>query len=167
MNKVSIIVAVADNLAIGLNGQLLWNMPTDMKRFKELTTGHTIIMGRKTFESLPKGALPNRKNIVLTSSSEANYPNTIICKNLEEALHISSEEEEVFIIGGASVYKSALDIADILYLTQVHHSFEADTFFPQIDCSQWEEIEKQVFPADEKNAYPFTFLTYKRNTSSI
>ncbi len=163
MSIVSIIAAIAENNAIGKDQQLLWRLPNDMKRFKELTTGHAVVMGRKTFESLPKGALPNRKNVILTSMPETRFIDCFAVESLQEALDICEKEKEIFIIGGAIVYKQALDIADKMYLTYVHHSFEdADTFFPEIDLTLWEETEKQDFPADEKHAYPYTFINYQR-----
>jgi len=163
MSTISIVAAIADNNAIGKNQQLLWHMPYDMKRFKDLTTGHAVIMGRKTFESLPKGALPNRKNVVLTTFPEAGFPESFACYSIKDALDICEKEKEIFMIGGAMVYKQALKIADKMYITRVHHVFEdADTFFPEVDYSQWEEIERTDFPADEKHAYPYTFLTYIR-----
>jgi len=163
MSTVSLIVAVADNYAIGNKQELLCRMPNDMKRFKELTTGNTVIMGRKTFESLPKGALPNRTNIVLTSSPDTRYPDTLTCTSIQAALESSEKEKEIFIIGGASVYKEGMAVADKMYLTWIHHSFEeADTFFPEIDFTKWEETERKVFPADEKHLYPYTFSTYVR-----
>lgn len=166
MSKISIIVAADAGNAIGKDNRLLCRMPDDMKRFKELTTGHTVIMGRKTFESLPKGALPNRRNIVLTTDPHKQYADTVSCQDLQEAIGVYKDEEEVFIIGGAMVYKEAMPFADTLYLTRIHHTFEdADTFFPEIDLSQWNVTEQQEFPADEKHAYPFTFLTYTRKLS--
>jgi dihydrofolate reductase len=163
MCKISIIVALADNNAIGKNQQLLWHMPYDMKRFKTLTTGHAVIMGRKTFESLPKGALPNRKNVVLTSMPNAGFVNCFACDSMRDALDICEKEEEIFMIGGSTVYKQALKIADKMYLTRIHHVFEdADTFFPEFDINEWEEVERQEFSADEKHKYPYTFLTYER-----
>lgn len=160
---VSIIAALSENNAIGKNQSLLWHMPYDMKRFKELTLGHAVIMGRKTFESLPKGALPNRKNVVLTTLPDAGYVDCFACDSIEDALYTCEKEKEIFLIGGSSVYKQALLIADKMYLTRVHHVFEdADTFFPEIDFSQWEEIEKREFPSDEKHKYPYTFYTYLR-----
>ena len=147
MSTISIVAAIADNNAIGKNRALLWHMPADMKRFKELTTGHAVIMGRKTFESLPKGGLPNRKNIVLTTLPEAGF----------------EKEQDIFIIGGALVYRQALGIADKMYLTRVHAEFpDADSFFPVVNWDLWEEVEREEFPADEKNPYPYTFLTYVR-----
>ena len=163
MCKISIIVALAENNAIGKDQQLLWSMPYDMKRFKTLTTGHAVIMGRKTFESLPKGALPNRKNVVLTTLPEAGFVNCFACESVKDALEICEKENEIFFIGGAMVYKQALKIADKMYLTRIHHVFEdADTFFPEINYEEWEEVEKEEFPADEKHKYPYTFYTYIR-----
>lgn len=167
MGKVSIIVAVAENNAIGKDQQLLWHMPNDMKRFKTLTIGHAVIMGRKTFESLPKGALPERKNVVLTTMPEAGSVDCFACDSFKDALDICGKEKEVFVIGGALVYRQALKIADKIYLTRVHHVYEdADTFFPEFDLDDWEEVERQEFPADEKHAYPYTFLTYIRKENA-
>lgn len=163
MSTISIIAAIADNNAIGKNQQLLWSLPNDMKRFKSLTTGHAVVMGRKTFESLPNGALPNRKNVVLTTLPEAIFMDSFACESMHDALNLCENEDEVFMIGGAMVYRQALKIADKMYLTLVHHTFEdADTFFPEIDYSEWIETERQDFPADEKHAYPYTFVTYIR-----
>lgn len=163
MSTISIVAAIADNNAIGKNRQLLWHMPADMKRFKDLTTGHTVIMGRKTFESLPNGPLPDRKNVVLTTVPEADYMNCFACESMGTALDICEKESEIFVIGGALVYRQALRIADWMYITRVHHDFpDADSFFPVVNWDQWEEVERQDFPADEKNQYPYTFITYKR-----
>ena len=163
MSTISIIAAIADNNAIGKNQQLLWSLPYDMKRFKSLTTGHAVVMGRKTFESLPNGALPKRKNVVLTTLPEAIFMDSFACESMHDALNLCENEDEVFMIGGAMVYRQALKIADKMYLTLVHHTFEdADTFFPEIDYSEWIETERQDFPADEKHAYPYTFVSYIR-----
>ncbi|WP_459188933.1 dihydrofolate reductase [Parabacteroides sp. APC149_11_2_Y6] len=163
MNNISIVAAISDNNAIGKNVQLLWRMPADMKRFKELTTGHAVIMGRKTFESLPKGALPNRKNIVLTTLPEAGFVNCFACESMHDALDICEKEEKIFIIGGALVYRQGLSLADTMYLTRVHHEFkDADSFFPVVNWDLWKEVERQEFPADADNPYPYTFLTYVR-----
>lgn len=163
MSTISIVAAIAENNAIGKNQQLLWSLPSDMKRFKELTTGHAVIMGRKTFESLPKGALPNRKNVVLTNLPEAGFVNCFACESMHDALDICEKEDEIFIIGGALVYRQALQRADKLYITRVHETFkDADSFFPIVNWEMWEEVERQEFPADEKHAYPYTFLTYIR-----
>ena len=163
MTTLSIIASIAEDNAIGKDRQLLWHLPNDMKRFKQLTTGHAIIMGRKTFESLPNGALPNRKNIVLTTLPEAGFVNCFPCESMKDALELCENEEEVFIIGGALVYRQALAKADKMYITRVGATFpDADTFFPVVDWSQWEEVEHQLFPADEKHAYPYSFHTYVR-----
>lgn len=163
MSTISIIAAIADNNAIGKNQQLLWHLPADMKHFKELTTSHAIIMGRKTFESLPNGPLPDRKNVVLTSLPEAGFVNCFACESMRDALDLCEKEDEIFIIGGALVYRQALSKADKMYITRVHYEFEnADAFFPVVNWDLWEEVDRQEFPADEKNAYPYTFLTYVR-----
>ena len=162
MRTISIIAAISENDAIGKDQQLLCHMPTDMKRFKALTTGHAVIMGRKTFESLPH-PLPNRQNIILTTASEAVYTGCFACPSMEAALELCEPGAEVFIIGGAQIYGLAIDLADKMYITRIHHSFEdATTFFPEVDWNQWEEIERDEHPADAKNPYPFTFLTYVR-----
>jgi len=163
MQKISIIVAADENNAIGKNKQMLWHLPYDLKNFKQLTTGHAVIMGRRTFESLPNGALPKRKNVVLTSVPEAIVENVFACSSLEEAISLCNKEEEIFLIGGALVYKQALPMTDTLYFTRVHHVFEdADTFFPEINYDEWIEIAKEKHHADEKHAYPYTIYTYKK-----
>lgn len=163
MSYISIVAAISDNNAIGKDQDLLWRMPADMRRFKDLTTGHAVIMGRKTFESLPKGPLPNRKNVVLTTLPEAGFINCFACESMHDALDICEKEENIFILGGALVYRQALRIADKMYITRVHAEFkDADTFFPVVNWDLWEEVERQEFPADAKNAYPYTFLTYVR-----
>jgi dihydrofolate reductase len=158
---ISIIVALAENLAIGAGNGLLWKLPNDMRRFRELTAGHTVIMGRKTFESLPKGALPNRTNVVISKNKETVSGNCKIFGNLQDAIKEYGNEEEVFIIGGASVYHQTIDLADKLYVTRVHHSFgNADTFFPETDENKWTLTEQEDFPKDGKHLYPYTFQTY-------
>ena len=158
---ISIIVAIGENRAIGANNDLLWKLPNDMKRFKELTTGHTIIMGRKTFESLPKGALPNRTNVVITRNTDASFDNCETFNDLKAAIDKHSDEKEIFIIGGAKIYEQAIIFADKLYVTNVHHSFEnADVFFPEIDENVWVTIESEEFQSDEKHIYPYTLITY-------
>jgi len=163
MSTISLICALAQNRAIGRKQELLWHLPNDMKRFKELTVGHIVVMGRRTFESLPKGALPNRKNIVLTSMPEAMGVTSIACSSLEEAVRFSEKDKEIFIIGGFGVYQEALGIADKMYLTYVHATFEdADTFFPEVNYAEWEEISRKEFKADEKHAYDYSFVEYVR-----
>ena len=162
MSKITIIAAIAENNAIGKNQQLLCHMPTDMKRFKELTTGHAVIMGRKTFESLPH-ALPNRKNVVLTTLPEAVFMDSFACESMGTALDLCEKEDEIFIIGGALVYRQALRIADRMLITRIHHEFkDADAFFPVVNWDLWEETEREDFPADDKNPYPYSFVTYMR-----
>ncbi len=161
--ETAIIVALAENNAIGKNNDLLCYMPADLKHFKELTTGHTVVMGRRTFESLPKGALPNRDNIVITRNENLNFENTIMVHSMEEAIKAADKEKKIFIIGGASVYNEALDFADTLYLTFIHHAFsDADTFFPKWNTDEWVETERIDFKADEKNPFDYSFVTLKR-----
>lgn len=158
----SIIVCIAENNAIGLRGDLLYHLRADLKRFKELTTGHTVVMGRRTFESLPKGALPNRRNIVLTHGDRA-FPNTEVFPSLEAALAACAADEQVYIIGGSSVYAEALPLADELCLTLVHDTpKEADTFFPDFDLKEWEEVFRESHEADEQNDKDFTFIDLRR-----
>ena len=164
---ISIIVAIAQNNAIGFENKLLYWLPDDLKRFKALTTGHTIIMGRKTFESLPKGALPNRRNIVLSRNAATAFPNTEVFTSLEEALAHCNKEEEVFIIGGDSIYKAAINIADKLYITAIENTPEqADAFFPNIDTKVWDLKEETIHETDEKHAYHFSFMDYIRKGES-
>ena len=164
--SLAIIVALDEQNAIGRNGDLLCHLPGDLKHFKQVTTGHTVIMGRKTYESLPKGALPNRTNIVITSDVTENYPGCIVVRSVDEALTQGREGEKAFIIGGGKLYRSTLHLADQLYITRIHHTFaDADTFFPDIDPDTWILIEKEVHHADEKNPFDYTFLTYKKERS--
>ncbi|MBR4048451.1 MAG: dihydrofolate reductase [Bacteroides sp.] len=158
-----IIVATDKNLAIGNQNKLLFWLPNDLKRFKELTTGNTIIMGRNTFLSLPKGALPNRRNIVLSTRKDASFPGAETFSSLEEAINNCSEEEKVFIIGGASVYKQALPMADVLCITEIDaEAPEADTYFPAIDPTIWKEKSRESHSADEKHPCPYAFVEYVR-----
>ncbi|MDR0873246.1 MAG: dihydrofolate reductase [Prevotellaceae bacterium] len=162
--KISIIVAIDEKNAIGKNNQLLCHLPADMKMFRLLTTGHTLVMGRKTFESLPNGALPNRRNIVISRTlAEKEEENLIICSSLEKAFEICKEEDEVFIIGGANIYNETINEADFLYVTLIKHTFEnADTFFPSIDFNKWREVSRENFAADGKNPYDYAFVKYAR-----
>ena len=163
MSKLSIIVAIADDYAIGCANKLPWHLPADLKHFKNLTSGHAVIMGRKTFESLPNGALPNRKNIVLRSRLSDETPRDYFeATSLNDALEIAKNEEQVFIIGGSKVYEQCLDRADSMYITWIHAKFEADTFFPKIDFSQWKEISRTDCKADEKNPCDYSFVFYER-----
>lgn len=156
---ISIIAAVAKNRAIGFQNKLIYWLPNDLKRFKALTTGHTIIMGRNTFLSLPKGALPNRRNIVLSRSAKT-FDGCDVYPSLEEALAHCSPDEEVFIIGGASVYQQAMKIADRLCLTEIDDTpAEADTFFPPYN-EDWHEVSREDHDIDEKHDYRYSFVDY-------
>ncbi len=159
----SIIVAVAENGAIGKNNDLIWYLSNDLKRFKALTTGHTIIMGRKTFESLPKGALPNRTNVVLTKDNSKTYPNCVMLHSVEEIIEKYAEDaEEHFIIGGGQLYADVLPFANRIYLTRVHQSFEADVFFPEINEDDWKTESREDFEPSEKNEYSYSFINLVR-----
>lgn len=156
---ISIIVAIAENNAIGLENQLLWHIPEDLKRFKRLTTGHTIVMGKRTFESLPIRPLPNRRSIVITDVAGEQIPGCVMAYSIDEAIEKMEPGQENFIIGGGSVYRQFLPLADKLYLTMVKKSFHADTFFPEIDFSEWKTIEKTDSQDDNFN---FTFIDLER-----
>ena len=157
---ITIIAAVAKNRAIGFENKLLYWLPNDLKRFKALTTGHTIIMGRNTFESLPKGALPNRRNVVLSRTTK-ELPGCEVFPTLEEALLSCRSDEDIYIIGGARVYEQAIKFADRLCLTEIADTpREADAFFP--DYSDWKVETKEAHPKDEKHAFEYAFVDYAR-----
>jgi dihydrofolate reductase len=161
--NISIIVATAKNGAIGNENKLLYWLPNDLKRFKALTTGNTIIMGRKTFESLPKGALPNRRNIVLSRTEGAEFPGAEHFTSLDAALNACREDENVFIIGGETLYREALSRAGYLYLTTIDDTPQkADAFFPEIDYNEWDTILDEPHGTDEKHALSYRFLDLKR-----
>jgi dihydrofolate reductase len=160
---ISIIAATGKNNEIGKNGDLLCHLPADLKHFKEITSGNVVVMGRKTFESLPQGPLPNRRNIVVSRNVDLKIEGAEVYPSLDYAFIRLIDENEVFIIGGAQIYEQILPIADKLYLTKIHADFpEADTFFPKIDFSVWRETSRETFFADEKNPYSFSFLEYER-----
>lgn len=160
---IQVIVAINRKRAIGFENGLLYRMPNDLKRFKALTTGHTVVMGRKTFESLPKGALPNRRNVVISGQGKI-FDGAETFPSLEAALaDAQNKEEEIFIIGGASIYRQALPLADKLCVTLIEdETAPADTFFPEINPLQWVEVENEAYEADEKHAYPYRFIDYER-----
>lgn len=161
-SELTIIVAAAENDAIGKGNKLIWHLRDDLKRFKSLTSGHHIIMGRKTFESFPK-PLPNRTHVVITRQADYKAPEGVILVNsLEDAINASKSDPQPFIIGGGQIYKQALSIADKIELTRVHHDFEADTFFPKIDATVWKETTNVFHKKDEEHDYEFSFLTYER-----
>lgn len=164
--KISLIAAVAHNNVIGKNNRLIWRLPADMKFFKDKTTGHCVVTGRKNYESIPEKfrPLPERTNIVVTRQQGYRAPGAIVAETIEQALAIAKEknETEVFIIGGGDVYKQTIGIAHKLYITHINHTFEGDTFFPEIDLTYWKEIRRDVFLPDEKNKYPFYIAEYQR-----
>lgn len=163
MPTISIIAAVADNYAIGYKNRIPWYLPADLKHFKEITTGHTLIMGKRTFESLPNGPLPNRTNIVLTSMlTEGVVEGYFEADSIDDALELSSNSKKVFIIGGSVVYKQFMDHADTMYITWIHGEFNADSYFPETDFTRWKEVSREEHPADDKNPYPYAFSVYKR-----
>ena len=160
--ELTIIVAAAENDAIGKGNKLIWHLSDDLKRFKSLTNNHHIIMGRKTFESFPK-PLPNRTHVVITRQTDYEAPEGVILVNsLEEAIKASNSDSQPYIIGGGEIYKQAMAVADKIEITRVHESFDADTFFPEIDTSIWKETAHKFHTKDSKHDYEFTFLTYER-----
>ena len=160
--NISIIVAIARNNAIGKDNRLLWHLSDDLKRFKKLTTGHTLIMGRNTFLSLPNGALPNRRHIVISDVKEDQFTGCEMASSIDHALQLAGESEECFVIGGGMIYAQFLSMAGKLYLTQVEERFEADTFFPEIDFAQWRAEYTDKIAAGDKNEYPHTYTEYIR-----
>jgi len=159
---ITIICALAENRAIGFENRLLYHLSADLQRFKALTTGHTVLMGRRTFESLPKGALPRRRNIVLSGNAAFRPEGAEVFDSLEKALE-ACKGEEVYVIGGESVYEAAMPLADRLCLTHVHATPEvADAFFPVCETACWKCVFSERHEADEKNAVPFTFVDYVR-----
>jgi dihydrofolate reductase len=161
--KISIVVVIGKNNEIGKDNRLLCRLPADLQHFKEITSGRTVVMGRKTFESLPKGPLPNRRNIVISRNPDWKIEGAEVFSSLDHALLKLIDEEEVFIIGGAQIYAQALPFADKLYLTRIHAAFPgADAFFPPIDLKIWQETGRETYPADEKNPFAFSFLEYER-----
>ena len=161
--KISIIAAVAENNVIGKNNDLIWHISEDLKRFKKITTGHPIIMGRKTYESLPFRPLPGRKNIILTSQKDINFEGAITVNSIKDALNLCSDaNDEVFICGGATIYKLFYPYANRLYLTKIHHIFEGDTFFPEIDYAEWKTEYKSELFFDEKAQLKYSFINYIR-----
>ncbi|MDR6301974.1 dihydrofolate reductase [Mesonia maritima] len=158
----TIIAAAAENNALGKDNDLVWHLPDDFKRFKKLTTGHHIIMGRKTFESFPK-LLPNRTHVIITRKKDYAPEGCVVVHNLEDAIKIAKNDEQPFIIGGGEIYKLALDYAEKIELTRVHANFEADTFFPEIDTKKWNKTDEVFHEKDERHNYSFTYITYLKN----
>ncbi len=161
---ITIIAAIAENNALGKNNDLIWHLPADLKRFKKTTTEHHIIMGRNTFESIGK-PLPNRTTVIITRNSNYKQEGCIVVNSLEKALEVAKNDETPFIIGGAQIYEQAILIADKLDITEVHHSFDADVFFPEIDTNIWKETSREFFNTDEKNKYDYSFVTYEQKNN--
>lgn len=164
MKQLSIIVAIAENRVIGKDNQLLWHLPADLKMFKQATSGHTIILGRKTWESLPVKPLPNRRHIVITSQKDFSFNGIEVVHSIEDAIALCNSNEETFIVGGEQIYKQLLPFAQTLYITEVKACFDGDAFFPEINLNEWELINSEPHFADEKHKSDFTFLTYKRKS---
>jgi dihydrofolate reductase len=162
MKIISIIVAVSEDWGIGLNNSLLWNIPEDMKRFKSLTYGNNIIMGKRTWESLPRRPLPGRKNIVITDMPSDKFDNAVAAYSVEDAISKCDAGKEIFIIGGGSIYRQFMDIADRLYITHVHSSAPSDVYFPEIDLKIWEVIIEEEYRAGETTPVPYTYRVYAR-----
>jgi dihydrofolate reductase len=158
---VSFIVATDENNLIGKNNQLPWHLPADLQYFKKITTGHYIIMGRKTFESIGR-PLPNRTTVIITQQPDYKSEGCIVVNSIEEALEASKNEGEVFIIGGAEIFKTALHKADRLYLTRIHHNFDGDVYLPQLNLENWKEVKREDHPPDEKNHYPYSFIILEK-----
>jgi len=158
---ITIIAAIAKQNALGKNNQLIWHLPADLKRFKQVTSNHHVIMGRKTYESLGK-PLPNRTNIIITRNRDFKAEGCIIVNSLQQAIDASKDDQNPYILGGAEIYKQAIEFVDKLDLTFVHHTFDADAFFPNIDTAIWKETSREDFKADEKNKYDFSFVTFER-----
>ena len=158
----SVIVAIAENLTIGKENDLLWHIPGDLKRFKQITGGHTVIMGKRTWYSLPKRPLPNRRSLVITDIPDELIDGCIMAYSIQDAVAKCNPAEESFVIGGASIYRQFLPLAKRLYLTRVHKSFEGDVFFPEINYTEWKLISKEDFPFDEKLGFAYSYETYER-----
>ncbi|MEA2093665.1 MAG: dihydrofolate reductase [Pseudomonadota bacterium] len=161
--KISIVVAMAANCVIGRDNQLPWHFPADLRHFKKITIGKPVIMGRKTHESIGR-ALPERTNIVMTRNADYVAPGCVVVHSLEEAFRVAAHNEEVMVIGGAEFYRQVLPEADTLYLTKIHHEFEGDTFFPELNSTEWREVERIDCEPDEKNPHHYSFIQLERVT---
>jgi dihydrofolate reductase len=159
---ISIIVAIAEDNGIGYKNELLWHLPEDLKRFRKLTLGHTVIMGKKTWESLPKKPLSGRKNIIITDNPLERFEEGITAYSIEDALMKCEENDEIFIIGGGSIYRQFMPIADRLIITQIHKKAPADIYFPVIDPEIWKPIDKEEYTQDDNTHIPYTYIIYGR-----
>jgi|AntRauTorckE6833_2_1112554.scaffolds.fasta_scaffold00959_8 dihydrofolate reductase len=163
MVKISLIAAMDSKGLIGSNNDIPWHIPHDLKRFKRITSGHTVIMGRKTFESLP-GPLPKRRNIVITSVRDYNKPGIEVVYSIEDALKIADKKDENFVVGGAAIYEQFLPFADKLYLTFIKAVFEGDTYFPRVDFKNWKLVEEEAHETDDEKPLKFVYQTFVRDT---
>ena len=159
--EITMIAAVAEDNGLGLDNKLVWHIPRDLKHFKDLTHGHCIIMGRKTFESLPN-ALPYRKNIVLSRRKNINYKGAVIVNSVEKAIDETKNDPRPYIVGGGEIYKLFMNYSSYIELTRIHHKFKSDTFFPKINLDKWEVIKRHDIKKSEVENYNYSFLTYKR-----
>jgi dihydrofolate reductase len=159
---ISLVVAASDNNVIGIDNKLPWKMPADMKYFKNLTMGHVVIMGRKTFESMGSKPLPGRKNIVISRKKNLLTSDFTVLDSLTEAFSMFTEEKEVFTIGGSEIFNLAMPKADRVYLTRIHGVFNGDSYFSQLSDSEWIEVSREDHKADEKNPYPYSFIVLER-----
>ena len=159
--ELTIIAAVSINNVIGNNNKLIWKLSNDLKRFKNLTTNHSVIMGRKTFESLPN-PLPNRDNIVITRDTNYSKPNIQVCSSIEDAINLTKTDTQPFIIGGGEIYSQTINIADKIELTRVHEEFDGDAYFPEIPLDIFELINEENYNSDLENEFDYSYLTYKK-----
>ena len=158
---ITLIAAIANDNALGKDNDLIWHLPADLKRFKSTTTGHHIIMGRNTYESIGK-PLPNRTSVIITRNPDYKAEGCVVVNSLKEAIEVAKNDASPFIIGGAQIYEQAIELADKLDITEVHNSFDADVFFPIIDKNKWQETSRKKFSADEKNQFDYSFVTYQK-----
>ena len=165
MSTITIIAAIANNNALGKDNDLIWHLPADLKRFKRVTSGHHILMGRNTYESIGK-PLPNRTTVIITRNPNYKAAGCIVVDSVEKAIAVASKDEQIFIIGGAQIYEQTIasNLVGQLDITKVHHSFDADVYFPEINPEIWKEISREDFKADEKNKYDYSFISYKKFT---
>lgn len=161
----TIIAAAGENNELGKDNELVWHLPDDFKRFKNFTTSHHIIMGRKTFESFPH-PLPDRTHVVITRKENFKKEGVVVVHSIERAIELSDGDPQPYIIGGGEIYKQAIELADKIELTRVHGTFEADTFFPEIDLEKWDLVQKNFHPKDNRHTHAFTYLTYVRKPGS-
>ena len=159
--KISLIVAMASNRVIGLNNQMPWQISADLKKFKKITMGAPILMGRKTYESIGR-PLPGRTNIIISRNPSYQQPGCLVFNDIDKALASCGDVEEVFVIGGSDFYKSMLPVADTLYLTQIHQEFSGDTFFPEFDADQWIEVEREDIQNDPNTTFSYSFLKLEK-----